>query len=541
MGKRVLVILLSVLIVLMIPVDGYVKAQALPNYTYPTFTVIEGGGGGTPSPASSGPTAGGVLAFIGGLIAVAWQVDLIADNWDMFVDYLGDMVRFGGNWTSRLWDQISGIFVHKETGKTLGQAVVDGDDINYYDFYAPDFDSLDLEITEDMMLQGARTLADVMGLDSISPDHNTLAGLVQMAIEKHAIKNDPRFQPFTFNRPEWLAYENIVLIWDSYGSYLGFYCWNNLPGKGLKTYVVGDYLHIKSFSGSVVDRYDISFRTDSYGRFTERKDEYVNYNVVANRIGTYDEYINLGKYSSNVEVLSAVIPFDLLGQDLMLYNTPFSIDTSRYKTDGSWREGLEIKINEYLVDEMQKVGGLDKLKSTDDLMKVVKNADVKAKENYDRILPGEVTDTSQPGLHIPILSDIWEWLQNIWDGFINACKTVLQWAFVPAPGTYEAFVTQATDIVESNGNILTYPVELVIRFLNKLLTLDKEDCIMVIPPISFMQRQIYAGTTFNFTQHIKRGEFSSLYNYYILFTDALMIIFVCNLAIKKGDEIIRGN
>lgn len=540
MGKRVFVILLSVLIVLMIPVDGYVKAQALPNYTYPTFTVIEGSGG-VPSVTTSGPTAGGLFAFIAGIQASIWQVDLIVDNWDMFVDYIGDMVRFGEDWTSRLWDQMTWLFVHKETGKTLGQAVSDGDNINYFDFYAPNFDSLDLEITEDMMLQGARTLADVMGLDSISPDHNTLIGRVNAAVEKRLIKNNPLYQPFTFNRPEWLAYENVVLNWNSYSSYLTFYCWDNLPNKGLKAYVSGNYLYIKSPSGSLVDMYRISFRNDSYGKHYENKNEYVSYQTEGNLIGTYSDYLDLGKYSTNLEILSAVIPFDLLGQDLMLYNTPFSIDTSRYKTDGSWREGLEIKINEYLVDEMQKVGGLDKLKSTDDLMKVVKNADAKARENYDRILPGEVTDTSQPGLHIPILSDIWEWLQNIWDGFINACKTVLQWAFVPAPGTYEAFVTQATDIVESNGNILTYPVELVIRFLNKLLTLDKEDCIMVIPPISFMQRQIYAGTTFNFTQHIKRGEFSNLYNYYILFTDALMIIFVCNLAIKKGDEIIRGN
>lgn len=536
--KRIVAFLLMIFIFMNTTVVQTVKAHALPVYDYPVFEVIDGGGG----VVSSGPTAGGLLAIVGGLIAAVWQVDLIVDNWDMFVDYLGDMARFGGDWASRLWDQISGIFVHKSTGKTLGQAVVDGDDINYYDYYAPEgVGHIELDINHDMMLHGAEALSSAVGIDTINPDASTLVGRVQMAIEKHAIKNDPRFQPFAFNRPEWLAYENIVLLYDDYSSYLRFLCWDNLPGKGLKTYVVGDYLFVKSFSGSLIDMYSISFRTDSYGEYSEKKNEYVSYNTAANRIGTYNEYINLGKYGTSVEMLSAIIPFDLIQQNLMLYNTPLNIDASRYDVDAAWQNGISININDYLVQELEKLGGLDRLTSTDDLMQVMEKADARARENYDRILPGTVTDTKAPGLNIPILSDIWEWLQNIWEGFINACKSVLEWAFVPSAGAVDEFVIEAKQIIEGNSNILTYPVEIVIVFLNKVLTMTEEDCVLVFPSISFMGRQLYGGYTFNFTTHIKRSEFASLYSSYKMIVSAFMIIWVLNSAIKKGDRILGGN
>lgn len=47
--------------------------------------------------------------------------------------------------------------------------------------------------------------------------------------------------------------------------------------------------------------------------------------------------------------------------------------------------------------------------------------------------------------------------------------------------------------------------------------------------------------SFNFSEYVRQSEFSLIYGYYIVIIDFILIIAVINMAIRKGDEIIRGN
>lgn len=123
----------------------------------------------------------------------------------------------------------------------------------------------------------------------------------------------------------------------------------------------------------------------------------------------------------------------------------------------------------------------------------------------------------------------------------QAIQDAMEWLFVPDQAKVQEFVQEATEIVEGNSNLFTYPFELVVRFLNGVNQLGKTDCILIIPKIQFKDYVLYGGSQFNFTEFVKRSELILLYGHYIKLTNFVLIIAVINLAIKKGDEIIRGN
>ncbi len=123
----------------------------------------------------------------------------------------------------------------------------------------------------------------------------------------------------------------------------------------------------------------------------------------------------------------------------------------------------------------------------------------------------------------------------------QAIQDAMEWLFVPDQAKVQEFVQEATEIVEGNSNLFTYPFELVVRFLNGVNQLGKTDCILIIPKIQFKDYVLYGGSQFNFTEFVKRSELIILYGHYTKLTNFVLIIAVINLAIKKGDEIIRGN
>ncbi len=133
------------------------------------------------------------------------------------------------------------------------------------------------------------------------------------------------------------------------------------------------------------------------------------------------------------------------------------------------------------------------------------------------------------------------WLEGLFDGLWEGLKNLLEWLFVPSDAKVDEFVSAMEAKLDKQCGILTYPLALVIKFLMGVLSLGVSDCILMIPRISFQGHQLYEGLDFNFTEFISQPSFRELYSIYITITDFIMIIAVINLAIKKGDEIIRGN
>jgi hypothetical protein len=129
------------------------------------------------------------------------------------------------------------------------------------------------------------------------------------------------------------------------------------------------------------------------------------------------------------------------------------------------------------------------------------------------------------------------WLQPL----INALKDLFEYLFVPSKAKLQAYALEASEIVETNGGLLTYPIELVIRFLTEVSQLGDEDCVFVIPQIKYKQNILYSGTSFNFTEFVEQEEYAEIYDTYIIIVNYIMVIALITLAVRKGDEMLRGS
>lgn len=140
-----------------------------------------------------------------------------------------------------------------------------------------------------------------------------------------------------------------------------------------------------------------------------------------------------------------------------------------------------------------------------------------------------------------VIVDNPSWLDGLLEGLIGGLQDLLEWLFVPSDAFIDEYVAHCESVLDEQAGILTYPITLVIRFLNEVLLLGETDCIFHLPPIVVFGYTIYTGEDYNFTEEVHRSEFAGLYNVYMTVTDYIMIIAVMSLAIKKGQEIIRGN
>jgi hypothetical protein len=140
-----------------------------------------------------------------------------------------------------------------------------------------------------------------------------------------------------------------------------------------------------------------------------------------------------------------------------------------------------------------------------------------------------------------VIDDTPGWLDGLLDGLMNGLKELFEWLFVPSSVAVDEFITHCKNTMEEQAGILTYPLTLVIQFLMAVMTLDVTDCVLHIPRMEVFGYEIYGGLNYNITQELKQSTYSQMYSIYLLITDFIMIIAFLDLAIKKGDEIIRGN
>lgn len=146
------------------------------------------------------------------------------------------------------------------------------------------------------------------------------------------------------------------------------------------------------------------------------------------------------------------------------------------------------------------------------------------------------------------IDDFFNWLKDAWGDIkllpqriIDGLKSLIESLFVPDEIAVDEFVNHINQKINNQAGLLTFPLSLVILFLNNVLSLGVSDCILTIPEMSVMGHKIMNEYNFNFSQFMRKSEFSDVYSTYILVTNFIMILGVIFLAIKKGDQIIRGN
>lgn len=166
--------------------------------------------------------------------------------------------------------------------------------------------------------------------------------------------------------------------------------------------------------------------------------------------------------------------------------------------------------------------------------------------NFLTTLIQGITDavTAIPGLIEDIITGIGDVIDGILDipgEIVAGISAFIESLFVPDAIVVDEFVNHVNSKIEGQSGILTYPLSLVILFLNQVLTLGSSDCILTIPEINVMGHNIMDAYSLNLSLFVRKSEFSEVYSTYILITNFIMILGVVTLAIKKGDQIIRGN
>ena len=166
--------------------------------------------------------------------------------------------------------------------------------------------------------------------------------------------------------------------------------------------------------------------------------------------------------------------------------------------------------------------------------------------NFMTTLIQGITDavTAIPGLIEDIITGIGDVIDGILDipgEIVTGISDFVESLFVPDSIAVDEFVEHINSKIEGQSGILTYPLSLVIMFLNKVLTLGTSDCILTIPEINLMGHKIMDAYRLNLSHFVRKSEFAEVYSMYILITNFIMILGVVTLAIKKGDQIIRGN
>lgn len=134
----------------------------------------------------------------------------------------------------------------------------------------------------------------------------------------------------------------------------------------------------------------------------------------------------------------------------------------------------------------------------------------------------------------------WSNVINLPGRIVEGIGELLARIFLPNDAIVETFVNSIMAKVGAQTGILTYPLSLVIRFLDFIMGLGESDCIIVLPSLSFMGQKLIEKTTFNFTEFTKKDQIKEVYSIYKIVVNFIMVMWVVNLARIRLDDVIKG-
>lgn len=191
--------------------------------------------------------------------------------------------------------------------------------------------------------------------------------------------------------------------------------------------------------------------------------------------------------------------------------------------------------------ELQNENALDVIPINNDLAADVVGinadnvGDITSTDQLMNITADTIADTSTK-----TTTDIWDKIKDLPNTIAQGIETALTKVFVPDATKVKEFVDTAKSKWDEKAGILSYPLELVIRFLNELNEQSGQDCIMTFPAIAWQGYTLSTARQFNLTEYVHQEHFRSIYQKYLMITDAIMIIAVVWLAKNKGEEILTG-
>lgn len=574
--KYILPIILVIILMFNVTIMSYKTASATGGFVEVPLIIKGVAGAGA---MAGGLTVGTILAATLGVVAVGYGTYLVVDNWDDITYHTGRALNNATGKVKSWWDNITGSAVKKDepTVPLPQQLSNENNVINFFDYYVPSGGNGDNNPNNNIEIDGeiagflTSVLLSYYGYTELKPGNtNTMKAQIDRIFQSYgAIPEDYSFMDFhhfiIFDAPV-ISGTEIIRGFRIVTSN------NDIPLERVDYYSSNYVYGFKNY------QYEYDYLR---GKFNGKRYKATNYFSVLTQKN--DTIIEPKHYANKIIFTNQPIKVLQTGaQDIPPLYKEVTIQPSQFKWTENNTEFVPqtIVVNDYLVNELENQT-TKTIKSTDDIVNVIKQADTKARINHEVVLTKQIVNQSEPiptpapvpdltnkgflegikdffrGLmnriiqllesiynaiiSIPsVLNNIYNNILDLGNIVLNAIKTALAWLFVPSNLAVEQFVNRTSNKMNNQFGILTYPITLVIRFLTEVLQLGNTDCILVMPEIALKGFVLSKRTEFNFTEFVKRSEFAHIYTIYRTITNYIMIIALLGLAVKKGDQCIRG-
>lgn len=127
------------------------------------------------------------------------------------------------------------------------------------------------------------------------------------------------------------------------------------------------------------------------------------------------------------------------------------------------------------------------------------------------------------------------------DAFETMINDIVSGLFVPEQGITEEWVQTELDYINAQTGVLTYPLGVLIKFLDRILDVNVGDMVLTLPRTTWHGREVIPEKTFNMTQFLKDNPtLNTFYGYYLIVIKAILVFGVVNLAKRKFEEMMRN-
>lgn len=123
----------------------------------------------------------------------------------------------------------------------------------------------------------------------------------------------------------------------------------------------------------------------------------------------------------------------------------------------------------------------------------------------------------------------------ILDGLLNLFKSI----FIPSDDFLGNYFSDLFDWFCDRLGFLSYPLELILDILNKILNINFGEPEFIIPDIHepFTNTVFIHSTSFNFNSMLENNILKTVHDIYLILVDAVIIFALVNLAKKKFEEV----
>lgn len=153
--------------------------------------------------------------------------------------------------------------------------------------------------------------------------------------------------------------------------------------------------------------------------------------------------------------------------------------------------------------------------------------------------------------------DIVQWGQNIVTGITNGVTNIqntiveqtevlgnfildgLKSLFIPSEGYFKDLFDDLNEFFSDVFGFLYFPIEHVISWFNRLLTLPENEPSIAIPELAYEDTVLIEAQTYTF-DFLDDEPFSTVHDYYLLAMDAAMIMGFVHLLQRKYEEVMKN-